>query len=217
MLYLCYVAGSWGLADVYARPAMNLLGKWKKGQVELKDEDWNRLRGKLSKALKLDPGNPDIHQWLGLAIEGPYARFGPGLIEAVSVRQRAADHYRESIRLRPVWPYAWVDLALAKYRLGEIDAEFYRALHTSIELGPWEPGVQKVVADIGMHLWDNLPKEERLFILDTIKHALLHSNRSHVNQMLKLVKQRGFLQFICLIVKNNNVVENYCGKELKKS
>ncbi len=211
---MIYVAANWGIADVYYRPAMNQLRNWSLGKIELENIDWDELRIKLSKALELDPNNPEIHESLALAIEGRFSKAAPKDAEAEVFRKLALDHYRQSVKLRPVWPYAWSNMALVKFRLGQIDDEFYEALHNAERLGPWEPSIQRTVIELGLINWLVLPKSERTFVLDTISHAL----EKQPNEALKIVNNHGHLDIICFIHKEKPRVVEYCDeyKKVKK-
>ena len=129
-------------------------------------------------------------------------------------RREAYTHYKKAISLRPTWPYAWVNLALVKYRLGETDDEFYYALHKADELGPWEPGVQRVIVDIGLHYWNSLSSDERKFVLNIIEKSLKHTARKHSIDVLDLTKRYGKLELMCLIHEDIDYVYEYCMKNL---
>jgi len=127
------------------------LEKWRSGNTTLDDDEWDKLRINLSYTLEHDPDNPNIHKYLALAIEGCFADVAPKNKAAMPFGHEASVHYKKSISLRPTWPFVWVNLALVKYRPGETDDEFYHALHKADELGPWEPGVQRMIVDVGLH------------------------------------------------------------------
>ena len=214
LLYLAYIAGNWSLADVYARPSIQILEKWRSEKITLNDDDWDKLRADLSYALKHDSDNPDIHEYLALAIEGRYADIAPENNQAMPSRREAYAHYKKSISVRPSWPYAWVNLALVKYRLGETDDEFYHALHKADELGAWEPGVQRVIVDIGLHYWKSLSRNEKKFVLNIIEKSLSHTIRKHSISVLDLSKRYGKLELVCLIHEDIDYVNEYCVKNL---
>ena len=193
LLYLGYVAVSWGLADVYYRPGKAVLERWKRKEAQLEQQDWDRMRRQMDRALKLAPSNPDIMHACGSALEGRYIRNAPGDRIAQPARRQAADYYRAAISRRPTWPFTWADLALVKYRLDELDDEFYHALYQSTAVGPWEPGVQRVVAYIGLKLWDRLTGTDREFIRKTILRSLEHANTEHVSGMLEMLEEFDFL------------------------
>lgn len=215
LLCLAWVAGSRGLADVYARPVINEIRDWQEGKRTLALKDWDRLQTGLEKALALDPDNPDTNHFMALALEGGYADYPPQAVAAEIPRRTALDYYRKAIRLRPVWPYTWIDLALVKYRLGERDAEFYAAWHRGVELGPWEPGVQRVAALIGLHSWSDLTKGDRTFTLEIIKKGVSHSDTGHALAMLEQTRSYGFLGLLCLIMDNDVFVQEYCRRQQK--
>ena len=215
LLYLTYIAGNWGLADIYVSSSITVLDKWRYGKKILNGDDWDKLRADLSYALEYDPDNPNIHQYLALALEGRFAYIAPKNKEAMPSRREAYTHYKKAISLRPTWPYAWANLALVKYRLGETDDEFYHAMHKADELGPWEPGVQSVIVDIGLHYWNSLSRDERTFILNMIDKSLHHSSRKHSVDVLDLTKRRGKIELVCLIHEDIEYVNQYCKKNLK--
>jgi len=191
------------LADIYARPVMNVLREWKLGNRQLREDDWTRYRENVTTALSLDPTNPDIHQLFGKVTEGPYQKVGLGKKEAACPRQMVAEHYRRSIELRPTWPYGYIDLALVKYRLLEIDDEFYNAMHASLEYGPWGPDIQRVVSEIGMVLWNIMDNQEREFILEVTRKSFRHANQSHVRTMKKIIENRKFVARVCRQSEHN--------------
>jgi hypothetical protein len=53
-------------------------------------------------------------------------------------------------------------VASVKYRLGQIDEEFFEALHKVVELGPWEPALQRLVIEIGMNEWNTFPLKREI-------------------------------------------------------
>jgi hypothetical protein len=216
LVYLSYVAGTWSLADMNAGPSVIILEKWRSDKINLNEEDWDKLREDLSYALKHDSNNPDIHEYLALAIEGRYASFAPENNEAMPFRREAYVHYKKSISIRPSWAYAWVNLALVKYRMGETDNEFYYALHKADELGSWEPGIQRVIIDIGLNYWKSQSRAEKKFVLNIIDKSLNHSNRTHSMSVLDLSKRYGVLQLVCLIHEEIEYVNQYCKRNLKK-
>ena len=212
LFYYIYIASSWGLADVYSRPTINVLRDWKKGEFEPTQNDWLSYRSNLEQALCLNPTNAELHRHLGLVIQAPYTSFQLGHKEALEARKNALKYYREAISLRPTWPYHYSDLALVKFRLLEIDEEFYDAMYASMEFGPWEPDIQRVIAEIGMVLWNILEAKERQFVLDTIRRSFIHANKLHVAAMRKAIEKWQFVDRVCEEVGLNDDLAKYCGK-----
>lgn len=182
-LYLGWMAGSRGLADAYARSAIWTLEKWKLEMVKLDADDWKVLQRDISLALKLDPTNPELQQWMGVTIEGPYLSYLSDSVEGDIERQKAAVHFREAIRLQPTWPHAWNDLSRVKFRLSEIDQEYYEAVHKAAEMGPWEPVIQDNIISMGVVSWEQLPEAEKPVFLQVMSNSLQHGNRTHAMKM----------------------------------
>jgi polysaccharide biosynthesis protein VpsP len=205
--------GKLGLADIYAHKSYSTLKKWQLAPFTMSDREWNAIQTSLEKAHHYDPENPEIMMAAGLAHEGRFAFSAVELPEARPARLIALAYYRESVKLRPTWPYGWVDLALVKYRLGEIDDEFYNALNTSAELGPWEPGVQKVIIDIGLHGWSLMNEDAHTLVLNTIKNAAVHSNKGHVNSIIEQLKRYNILYYACHTVGDDPYISGVCSQK----
>lgn len=91
---------------------------------------------------------------------------------------------RTVIRLEPVSPYSWASLLMFKRELGEFDAEFRHALHRAVELGPWEPGVITILADVGLSAWPEMPVAEQALIQQVFVRGMEHQS----DQMLDIVR-----------------------------
>jgi hypothetical protein len=85
------------------------------------------------------------------------------------------------------------------------------------ELGSWEPGVQRVIIDIGLNYWNSQSKAEKKFVLNIINKSLNHSMRAHSMSVLGLSKRYGLLQLVCLIHEEIEYVNQYCKKNLDTS
>ena len=212
ILVLCgliFLVGQLGLADIYAHKSYRTLKTWQLAPYVMEDAKWDKIKNNLQHALVYDPGNPELMMATGLAYEGRYAEKAVQLPEAKADRGEALAYYRQSVALRPGWPYGWIDLALVKYRLGELDQEFYDALNTADELGPWEPGVQRVIIDIGLHGWNHIDDATHTLVLNTIKKAVIHSDKKHVDTILGILKKYRVLYYACS-VKDDSYLRNRC-------
>lgn len=194
LLYLAYIAGSRSLADIYARPVMTRLSHWEQGKVQLGEADWASAQEKLARALKLDPTNPELLLWMGLAIEGPYRSWFSDPEEGEVARQQAAAYYRQSIQLQPTWPYAWADLATVKYRAGEVDEELFEAMQTAIQLGPYETGVLSRLRQIIIVAWTDFPDAYRETQLAVARNSLVHGRSGYALDTLRLLNRTGTLK-----------------------
>ena len=135
----------------------------------------------LEKAVRLDPANPDGHEYLAKRHEsrGEYAA--------------ALERYRIAAKARPAWPRVWGDIARMKLRLGQLDGELDSAIRQAARLGPWEPDVQLVITDIAMQ--SSLTGEGRRAAFSLMGNALKRQER----EVVQLALQRGRLDVLCSI------------------
>lgn len=118
-----------------------------------RDSEWQEARALAGLAVRLAPLNADYRERLARVHEARFLMAPPGAVEARQEREKAIAQYRESIRLRPTWPYAHAALAYALVRAGGHDGEVERALASAARLGPWEPQVMEAIVDIGLDGW----------------------------------------------------------------
>ena len=207
LVFPVYIAAKWGIADLYYQPEVIKFKKLRDGKTTLSEKDWRNARANLDKALGLDPNNPHIHEYLASAIETPVRQ---ATTAHRALLQQAIAHYRHSIALRPAWPYAWLGLAAAKYKSGQLDGEYYAALERATQLGPWEQVVQYYAIDLGLRGWPDFPRENRLFTLNIIADAVQHTDNSHVKQILQMIHAHGLLKAVCVLHYDKDIVNQYC-------
>lgn len=142
-----------------------------------------RARQRLERAIALDGGNPNHHEYL--------ARW----YEHAQAYRHALEHYRVAVQARPGWPYAWADLARVKLRLGELDGELDKAVQQAVRLGPWERGVQLSIAQIALEAEHRFAPETRRAALGLLSNALKRNER----EIEALAVRRGRLDLLCAI------------------
>ena len=210
LLFSSFVSVNRGLASLYAYPGKSSLALWRAGKRQPQQPAWEMVRSSLERALAYDRRNPDLLHELGAAYDAEVDIYPVGDDAAGKNRASARKYYIEALARRPTWPHDWIALALVKYRLGQVDAEFYQALHQAVALGPWEPSVKYVVADIGMHHWDKFDPAMRTLIIGIIHDGVKDSVSAM--SMLNLVRRYDMLDVVCNDDNKNEAVENYCRK-----
>lgn len=90
----------------------------------------------------------------------------------------------DAIRSNPASPYRWTMLLLIKRDLGEFDEEFRHALRRATELGPWEPSLLLIQADVGLSALDKMPVEEQEIILQVLERGLKRQEKA-INGVLR--------------------------------
>ena len=124
----------------------------------------------LTETMALTPDDPILVEHLGVAVELRATGLPPG-----SDRRQFLDlalvYFRKAAALRPTSPYTWANILVAKYRLGQVDDEFFGAMHHALDFGPWEPAVQLIVADTGLGAWDGLDGSLRARVTENLQRT----------------------------------------------
>jgi hypothetical protein len=156
----------------------------------------NRVYAGFDAAHVLDPHNPELLEQLGTLMAMPVVLDGADGEAAMDVAmsgRRAMDFFAAAVVARPVSGYAWANLALSKYQVGEVDTVLYRSLENAARLGPWEPDVQLAVTDLGWALWDEMPKALRKTVDELAANAL----QRNADRLFRIAERRGRLAELC--------------------
>lgn len=155
--------------------------------------EWEESFAELAQARKLDPRNPQLAEQLGqLYLAG--VKNGS---EVTAFGSRAIEPFVEAVAMRPSSPYAWANLAWAKYYSGQVDKVFYAALANAARLGPWEKEIQLIVVDLGLALWNDLPADLRAEISVVAGNAQLRM----ATEVVAIGQKRGRLGEVCGLEK----------------
>lgn len=156
----------------------------------------NAIRDALLHSQRLEPGNPATAEELGSLYSLNVRNVDAGTTLGAQ-REKALEQYSRAVELRPTSPYSWANIAWTKYHLGQVDADFYRALDNAIRLGPWEPEIQMVIVDFGLALWDELPPDMRPKILAVARNG----QERQAENILAIARKRGRLAEVCKFEK----------------
>ena len=177
LLAAIYAAGSRGLADTSYYPARRAMAQWIAEKRVPQDAEWQAARTALERAASLAPANPLYTEELGRLLESRAARSGRADPATRKLLEESRAQFRRAAAMRPGSPYAWSSLALVKFRLNEMDHEFYGALERAARYGPWEPAVQLALADIGLAGWRWLALPGKLVVLGALERGLLREGK----------------------------------------
>jgi len=181
-----------GLADLAYFPARHTMHAWSHG-IAPSPTQWVAARGALRDARRLEPDNPLFVEETGRMFEKRVAAADPAQPVVRSYLARALDEFRLAARMRPASPFVWTNIALVKFRLGAFDAEFGAAVDNAARLGPWEPGVQRTLADLGFAGWTDLPGPARATVARAIERALI----TQPKEITRLAKIEGRAAAFC--------------------
>lgn len=180
---LCAMAWDNARADLLMAHASNEMATWTSREVV--GEAWDWVRDDLDRAAVLDPGDPAIQELLGLLKSRRHDR--------ADLVGQAVLHFERALELRPVSPYAWAHLAQTLYRLGVTEREFEAALRRAAGMGPSEPQVQRMVADMGLAVWNETSAETR----QAVERMVAAGLRRNPPEMLRILERRGRLDVAC--------------------
>lgn len=107
-----------------------------------------------------------------------------------ATRHRALVAYQQAVALRPLWPYGHARLAQAVLREGRVDAQMASALAQAGRLGPWRPGINRRVSEVGLIAWPSLDPATQGVVKDHLRRTLGYS-RSDETRLRELADQLG--------------------------
>lgn len=148
-----YWSAKRGLADVIALEPRYQIERWRATKFVPDNGQRDEIQSELNKALDLDPHSPrlldDMGRFHATAAERGKS-FDP---EVIRIRQQALGWYGQLLQQQPTSGHAWVNFALTKHRLGEIDSGLSLALQQALHRAPWDPKIQLLVIEIGLASW----------------------------------------------------------------
>lgn len=140
---------------------------------------WQTLAEKLSFSRWLNGDSPDyrdVEQML--------------LLRSGEVRPGSVlEQYRLLLRQRPSWPYAWLNLLVAKGHAKEFDEEYHHAWARLAVLAPWVKKVNAALLVEGLRDWDELDDATRALVVDVVANGL-SMHPSIVDVQLKEYQRR---------------------------
>lgn len=153
-LILCLLA--WSAADAFSYQALLHERQWITERGVRSKRQWGAAVKWTKLAIRFDPYNPNYPEMLGRLY---FWRFFVGDApissrqEALSVTNRGMAYLQDSIDMRPTWPRAWASMLKLKSVSGQVDYEYESLWDKAIELGDWEPEVQRVLLEAGLINW----------------------------------------------------------------
>lgn len=169
-LVLLAIDAAWhGVAAARALSGQMARDEWLRNPARM--SHWTDAYAHLAAAARMDPDNPLVTTDIGMltaemALQPAAGRLGTPL------RRESLGVFRKVVRQRPTWPFAWGQIAVLKYNLGEFDPEFSDALRRTAELGPAEPDLQRMVVEIGLGEWARLGTGERAAVTGMLRRGL---------------------------------------------
>ncbi|AGP77733.1 hypothetical protein I633_08335 [Alteromonas mediterranea 615] len=184
----------------------NSLDSWNRAPSSVSAEDVEIALTKIEKVIDKAPNNALYYQLQGQLYE--WLHFSTNLasdLETVTKAnngpdelQRAMLSYKKSLKLRPNWSGGWIGLASVKWKLGELDSQFYQYLDNAVSVGPQDAIVHRFIAEFGITMYVNR----------SVHYAkILKQLRHHLDLGIKNPLSR---KSILSLVGENNLNESAC-------
>jgi hypothetical protein len=218
LMVLCFalfIAGKRGVASVSEFLVQEHLDAWAVSGKLPDDQNWNDVEGYFSFAAKLDSGNPGLLQLGGKLYEWRYLMASNEVAETVQPQaahtfsEKSLDYYRNSLQLRPTWPYAWLDITSAKLRFNQLDEEFQQAFSQTLRFGYWDTDIQKGLLPLGFQSLTLLEKDTRKAFWEWMKAVA----EKRPKEVIAAAETHGKLVIVCVGIQGNEKIGRLCKKK----
>lgn len=180
---LSFLAARQTLSDYYTHTATLEIEAWSRPGFRRDADALPQVVERLARALAIAPDNAWALEFMG-AMQFETIRGTTDPQAAVAAARASRESFRRALRQRPTASQTWVNLALAKQSLEEIDDGFFIALEQSVRFGPWEPPVLLLGLQTGLGAWDRASPAQRELILG-MRDRAVQQNVASVNRIAR--------------------------------
>lgn len=200
VLPLLYLSFTTLMAGITGRQAQMFLDDWGQKGNDPSEKAWQFAVDAAARSLDWTPGSGAGHaDRLGRIYEWYRVSQPFGDADAEPARRKAVEAYRQSVEARPLWPYTRIQLAYAKLRLLEFDAEFHQQLAEARRLAPWRVRIHGPLAEIGMIAWPQLSEQEKAETWQSLE-LVLRYDPSRAKPLQDLAERAGLTTAMCKAV-----------------
>ncbi len=160
-----------GWADALTLKARSDIAEWQRAHTRPGIEDWRDARDALRNGLRFTPDDPKLYEHLAYlyGLRAVQASRVPELRQ--SLLEQASIYYVEALRLRPMSPHTWANIALAAHMMADRDTVLWLAFDKAMQYGANEPQVQLMLAEIGLSRWNGLDEPRKAVLRAAFKRA----------------------------------------------
>jgi len=184
----------------------NSLDSWSSAPSSVSKKDVEIALTKIEEVIDKAPNNALYYQLQGQLFE--WLHFSTNLASDLEAANRTNNNppelhramlsYKKSLKLRPNWSGGWIGLASVKWKLGELDSQFYQYLDNAVSVGPQEAIVHRFIAEFGI----------TMYISRSVHYAkILKRLRHHLDLGIKHPLSR---KLILKLISENNLNEPAC-------
>jgi len=195
-VYLSFRAG----ADYVLQYRVNTtLDRWQQSGKPVDLPQWQQLLADAETGVLASPNDADLENGLGRL----YDFRATSMAESADQRKRfyasAADHYKQVIRLRPAWPYGWMNLTMLIAKAGIFDRTFMHALKQTIHLAPWERTTLPNLVRLSVFAWPYMPAADRR----VIGAYLIRAAEQRSGEVRRALQQDHRVEFFCRVINRS--------------
>ncbi|MFQ5519151.1 MAG: hypothetical protein ACE5E3_04025 [Mariprofundus sp.] len=202
LLLLMIISVHSGISYVAQYRVHSAIDQWQEKGTTPATDEWQALHDSVEE----DGSNVDAVNALGRLYDFRSSSMSLNKNERNRFGQLAAEQYLKVTRLRPAWPYGWMNLALVKAQTGEIDEQFRHALLQLLKLGAWEHNTLPEIIRLSLFAWPYLSLEERKPLLD----YYLVAQMQRKGDVHKALKGSDRLLVYCAIVNHAGSKASFC-------
>ena len=192
-VYLAFRAG----ADYVLQYRVNTtLDRWQESGKSVDVPQWEQLLADAEAGVLKSPNDADLENGLGRLYDFRATVMAESADQRKYFYALAADHYKQVIRLRPAWPFGWMNLTILMANAGIFDRTFMHALKQTIHLAPWERTTLPNLVRLSVFAWPYMPAADRRVIGAYLINAA-EQRRGEVRQALE---QDHRIDFFCRVI-----------------
>ena len=206
LLWMMVQAGISGYSYLIQYRTNAALENWQEEGVQPSFQAWQDLERSALTALSWDSMQPELLNAIGRLYGFRALRLAEMKDEKDQDLQHAAHYYRQVMKLRPAWPYGYLNLALLKANAGVLDAEFSGLLVHLTRLAPWDEKTLPLMVQMITRGWPYISVADRA----ELKPYLLLAARLRTNEVRMALQEYHSVNFFCAII-NGKQPSKICG------
>lgn len=158
-------------------------------------EAMQQIEDRLLLAWRLMSQHPDISEELGTFYMKQAAMRKGDLKAQDADYEKALMYFTDSALQRPVSPFAWANIVLLKFFLGQEDEQFRQAIHNATLLGVNTREVQRIVGEVGLASWKRLNAQGQDDVTAILRQMLV----SQPKELIRIAQFHRRLDVICTL------------------
>jgi len=188
------------------------IDSWYASKVLPTIKQWREQEQSLKDAVALMPANASMFNSMGRLYEFRAFRMESSTIGRDLYALKAIMQFRLARDASPAWVYPWMNMALIKARIGQIDVEYKHAYMSAIQSGPWERNVMPVLIELGLHAYALMGEQKQLQTLNYIDKVIAGEGGA----IRSMLSSRGTIDAVCeqlLKLQRSESFNKICDKQ----